>query len=410
MKKRMLEMLFVYGGMFLSRFSTLGASVIAARVMGVEEFGEFTLFVTIALLVADMGRPIDNAFVREVAGSSDIEAAPYFQYVINIKLVIIGVAVMIGLLSFAVIAGKYGSFGYIAGGALVIGALWMIPYSYVSNYQRRQKFMQVGLLEPVATLSLLAATILSTYTSNVDLKSVVLFSITVSFFVASIFLGLSLKNRQKFGLNKEARKDFLRVIWVFWSSGSVLQLGARLDSFLVAGMTDMRTLAYYGAAARVAGPIGMLGAGVGTLLLPIARHAYECKSGLMQYVRRATFYSAVQFLFLVFLFMVSDQLIAVIFGGKYEGAGIILKWLLFARLLNASAVPLRVLMQVSDKPDRLLHVAMVRVIAGVVAIVIFVPFLGGSGAAIGMCVAEFIVLFLYVFILRSNWRFGIVRA
>lgn len=404
-RRRLAEMVWVSGGMAVSRVFTLVASVIAARLLGVEEFGRFTLFLTIALLIADMSRPVDNAYVREASGRDDAAAASFLRFAVYLKLGLIA-GMTAAWLSVSIFGPpSFATMLNLIGAALVAGSLWTVSYSLQANFQRRQQFRKVGMIDPLATSSVLAAMGLASLAREFTVQNVIVWILLLSVLIATANALLILRWTKRSILPGAERKKFLSLIWIFFSSGALLQVAGRLDTFLVAAMMDMRALGYYGAAARVVGPVGMLGAGAGMLLLPVARRAYESQAGLADYIRRSVLYNVVQLAVLFLLLSISDQLVSWLFGDQYEMAGAILRWLLLARILNAFTVPFRVLLQAGRRPAGLLRVAMVRIIVGTAGIALLVPQLGGIGAALGLCVGEFVTLCVTVLFVRHGWRF-----
>ncbi len=398
-------MVWVSGGMAVSRLFTLVASVIGARLLGVEEFGRFTLFLTIALLIADMGRPVDNAYVRETSGREETEAASYLRFSIYLKLGVIVSMALIWLSASAFGPSPFTAMLNLIGAALVAGSLWTVTYSLQANFQRRQQFRKVGMIDPLATSSVFVAMGLASLGGELAVQRVIAWVLLLSVLIAAVSSLLILWWTKRSVLPRAERKQFLSLIWIFFSSGAVLQVAGRLDTFLVAGMMDMRALGYYGAAARVVGPVGMLGAGAGMLLLPVARRAYESRAGLTDYIRRSALYNAAQLVVLLLLLGISEQLVSWLFGEQYLAAGEILRWLLLARILNALTVPFRVLLQASQWPARLFWAAVVRIVVGTVSIALLVPHLGGVGAAVGLCVGEFATLCVTVLFVRRGWQF-----
>lgn len=396
-------MAWVTGGLATSRILTLLASVVAARILEVEEFGRFTLFVTVALLMADMGRPIDNAYVREASGNTDVDTAPYYHYSVRLKLALVVISLVVWGAAWLYSGSAYADIPGIIGAAMVVGSFWMITYSLLSNFQRQQKFMRVGVLNPLTGLTLLLAVAVVTTGTEPALGSVVIYTLILSLMVAVFNLALIFKQRSV-RLGVDERKRFLKLVWVFFSSGAVLQIAGRLDTLLVAALTNMRELAYYGAAARTAGPVGMLGAGAGMLLLPVARQAYESSTGLRDYVRRSLLYNLAQLVVLVLLFVFSDQIVLWLFGESYGASGVILKWLLLSRILSALAVPYRVLLQASQRPGRLFSLSLIRMFAGAAGILSLVPAMGATGAAVGLCVGEFVTLCSAAAFVHHGWR------
>lgn len=397
--------MWVSGGMAVSRVFTLVASVIGARMLGVEEFGRFTLFLTTALLITDMGRSVDSAYVREVSGRDEADAAPYLRFSIYLKLGLIVSMMVLSLLASVLSPPQFASISRLVGAALVVGSLWTVSYSLQANFQRRQQFRKVGMIAPLATSSVFVAMVFASLGGQPTVQSVIIWILLLSMLIAVANLLLILRWTRFSVLLHEERKQFLSLIWIFFSSGAVLQVAARLDTFLVAAMTDMRSLGYYGAATRVVGPVGMLGAAAGMLLLPVAGSAYESRTGLTEFIRRSVLYNVAQLMVLLLLLSFSNQLVLWLFGEEYLVAGAILQWLLLARILSAITVPFRTLLQVSRRPAKLFWVAIVRIVVGTVSIALLVPPMGGVGAAVGLCIAEFITLCVTVLFVRSGWRF-----
>lgn len=403
-QRRLAEMFWVAGGMATARLATLAASVLAARLLDVDAFGKFTLFVTVALLVADLGRPIDNAFVRETVGRDAGEAASYFRFSIYLKLVLIILAVLVGGAWILLTHADESTTQYAVAGALVVGALLSLCYSVQAHFQRRRAVVGMGLVDPLTASALLSATIYVATVGTPSVARIVNVALVISAVVALATLAWAYTNSPTRRITGGERKRFLGVVWVFFSSGAILQVGARLDTFLVAAMSTLTSLGYYGAAARVAGPVGMLGAGAGMLLLPEARGALESRDGLIDFGRRALVYSLVQVAVLAALVALSEPIVVWLFGRDFISAVEILQWLLLARLLSAATVPFRVLLQASSRPGRLVELAAVKVAVGALSIGLLVPQFGGVGAAVGMCLGEFAGLTLAVLMVSRTWH------
>lgn len=390
--------------------ATLGANILAARLLGPAEFGIYLLVTTLMALGGLIGMTgLNEAGLRFVSESLALDrhglARAYLRRVlatVAIASLLAAVVMATGMILFQAKTGRFHdplllilltSFGIVALAWQQISAESLRSYGDL----RRASFFSGGQTGgPVSNLLLLAGLVVAGLTIdklNVSWAvalTVISIGLTCPLALLSVWrtsqASHSHSNDGSPVLSNEQRRELLAVGSVLLVN-QILAFGSQqLDIWLGGALLDPESLGLYGAAKRslllAAMPVQMA---MMTVLATIPRlHAQKRTRDLERVLRSAATYAAIPAgIALVLLGLFPDTILRLVFGGSYTGAASTVMVLVVGHLvLVLSGNPSHVLTMTGRHRTVLvvnLATAILLVVVGVIGAKLF----GAPGLAVG---------------------------
>ncbi len=376
------------------------SSAILGRTLGVEAFGVFTLLLTFIGMMTDFGDLGSTAtFVRFGSESIAANNTDRFRDVVAVILRLkAGLALVLVLVSILLLEGLLpAAFGHLDGAVARYSTLTLVVvllsigagvfYPIFQSYQdfRTHSLLNIG--RAFAKMVLLSGVVLAA------LRLTVMGALWIEFTTVLLFLVLSYAFApfRTFTLRVKDR-NLTRSMMVFnrWIllAQIVAVVSGRLDVFFVGGMLDTVSLGLYGAAGKIAGlGVSITNAYYAVLLAGVS--SAIASSTVQVKVRNAWKAVGVISLGVLTVAIFAGPLVSIVFGGRFEGAGTILRVMCLGVFFAVLAYPTNAYLFARNRSLVFALMAGSSLGGVVAASLLLIPRFGAVGAAVAYSVNMF---------------------
>lgn len=400
--------IFVGCGLLLMRLSALFVSIIIARVAGADTFGEYSLFVTIFIIMNEVGVAFDTNFIR-LSSSTTTEYGDEHYFVVNVfsKFVFASVFTSVAYVFSDVIAiyvfNKEAATGIIFY-AVFAGTIVPVFTSMTAFYQYRSRFGYVALMMPmnnIVVLLLISSMFFMGLTISQERLQVVYLLSAFSLGLYPFFLAVK-------WFKGSIRDLFFEVFiyykhgWSFVLASIVALIANRLDVFFLSANVSFNELGLYGAAVRISVILGIMNGVVTMILSPKASRIVHAQGDVRNYWLESCLFISAQVAVLVILIIFLEEIIDIIFGSEYMGINDISLLLLIQTVIMTCTIPFHLLVKFGKINIGSLYLAIIKLIVTSLLLIFLVPEYGVLGAGYSMVTAAiimfFITIWLYTFV------------
>lgn len=385
----------------------LGAVVAAllARKLGVEEYGIYTLIISMIVLLTDVSDFGFNSSVirfgsESVAEGNREKLKAVVAIVTRWKLIAGALVLLASLLFLNTIVGyvfhhvdeRIAAYFRLS---LIAVALGILSGVFVPIYHAHRTFRSYAAIFTVRGLTklmLMLVAILALSSPSVQmLVWIEVASIGVYLFLLYTFspfkeLSLGVREpaleREMLGFNK----------WISLYQAIAL-IGARLDLAFVGGLSDAHALGLYGAASKVSGLMSVAASSYMTVLLPDMSSSPSPES-LRRKRRNAFVVVGLMAVGVLLVMLLADPLVRMLFGDEFAGAGSVLRILCVGLLLTIAAYPINASLFAMNRSAIFPVMSALSVPAFVGGNLLLVPRFGADGAAMAYTFGAAVALFV----------------
>lgn len=318
--------------------------IIAARVLGPEHFGVFSLATAASFMFADMfDLALNAALVRFVSrelrkesGESDL----YLKFILKVKL---GIGLILLTLSI-VFSGFFSKvlFGNPLPAVLILtgmGTAFQLIYTYgVAHLQARRRFAgAAGAIALVPAVRLVGLLVLFVIRSMGTLQILLVY-----FLATPIGIGVTalMAPRTFLKANQENRvaKKFLGYALPLTAGFTIAALSGRIDNFILANLSGSEAVGYYAAAFRLFTPFQFLSGSLSTVFAP--RFSSFANSGQARtYFKKGILATVLMSTGLLLFLPLAPLLIELFYGADYARSVPVLRILFFGFAVFLLQVP-----------------------------------------------------------------------
>ncbi len=403
------DIILVTAGLLAERGFSFLTAIVVARAIGVEEFGEFTLFTTIFVLASEIPNGINTTFIRYANHSETREGvAQYLGISLLLKLCYAFLLSLIGWVFSAQIAEflfhKPETVNLVRL-AIISGGFYSIFGTLVGVYQQSRNFLVVSYLRPIFNiLVFLMVLLLAAWYVKLSPIGVGWGYLFIAVFLSVVaMLTIYFKSEMKFtGMYAQVR-NFIKHAAVLIGSSIINLTSGRLDVIFIASMLSMSDLGNYGAALRVAMVLSLFNGTFTTILLPRAPGAQVARDNMRKYLLGSFAYLAGFILLAIVVGLYVEEILGLAFGEEYKDAGLIALILIGRVGISCAGVPFQLLLQCSGRPSLFFSLTIVRMLLDILLLSTLIPAMGAAGAAMAtslsaaaMTIAMAILVYLYV--------------
>ncbi len=201
-------------------------------------------------------------------------------------------------------------------------------------------------------------------------------------------------------------KQHLKPVGIFFAMSCATTIYTHMDTVMLGFMKTDEDVGYYHAAVRIKSILVSIVTSLGTVMLP--RASYYVQNGYMTEFKRIT-QKALNFVFLIaspmllYFILYAKQGVYFISGSAYTGSiipmQIIMPTLLLIGITNILGFQILVPL---GKEKMVLYSVITGAIVNITINAVLIPRFASSGAAIGTLVAEFVVLVVQYYTLKSS--------
>ncbi|KPJ65630.1 MAG: hypothetical protein AMJ43_10385 [Coxiella sp. DG_40] len=408
MKKTYKDYITVLFGSGFARGLALLSSIIIARLLGPEEFGKFSIFYIIMILVWLLPQAFDTTFVRYAkAANSKREKNEFLKTAVFLKLVYF-VTVLCISYPLAYFLANYcfhkPYIQFLLMASMVCGGFLSFLMSIASTFQEKEKFTEFAVLNTSYTALILCALLLLK-ASNLEfsLRNVVLIYLAITIAIGIISIMVLFKKIGKlFPLNAERLKiSFSLGKWIFGVT-CVYFIFQRLDILFLTRYVDLKLIGIYSASTRLIIFVALMTGSLAGVSLPKANAAIKSKSLLKTYVKESVISIIIIDIFIILLIIGAPFCIKILFGNEYLLAGIISRLLLIGWFFVVVYTPFSFLFYALDDSRTRFLLELLKIITAIILLYWLVPKYNLIGGAIAMSLSLVLNTFISLTVLRHK--------
>lgn len=383
-----------------SAFNGFVGAVIAAmlaRVLGVEEYGIYTLIISLLVLltdVADLG--VSSSIIRfgseSIAEGNSQKLKTVISTVLRWKLIIGALVLAASLVFLNQIVGivfqhvderieSYFRLSLIGVGVGIAAGMFAPIFQSFKQFRTYAFIFSSRALVKVALIAGAVFAFVSISVTTliwIEIVSILLFLILLYAF--SPFRDFSLQAKDA----ELERKMYSFNKWISLYQAIAL-VGARLDLAFVGGLSDAYQLGLYGAASKVSGLILVGASSYMTVLLPEMSSALTPES-LKRKQRNSVLVVALMSAGLAVVAFAADAIVQIFFGAAFAGAASVLRILCGGVLFTVLAYPVNASLFAMNKTAAYPVLSSISLMAFVAANILLVPRYGAEGAAMAFAI------------------------
>lgn len=395
----------------------LGAitAALLARTLGVEEYGIYSLIISLIVLLTDVADFGFNSSVIRFGSESIAEGnrqklKAVVAIVTRWKLAAGAVVLLVAILFLDTIVGyvfhhvddRIAAYFRLS---LVAVALGILAGIFVPIYHAHKCFRSYalifsgrGLTKLVLILGAVFVLVQSSISLLIWIEIISILVYLMLLYAVAPFKELALGmhdralERQMFGFNK----------WISLYQVIAL-LGARLDLAFVGGLSDANALGLYGAASKVSGLMTVAASSYMTVLLPDMSASSSLES-LRRKRRNAFAVIGMMAAGVGVVMLLADPLIRILFGAEFVEASSVLRILCVGLLLTVAAYPINASLFAMNKSAVFPLMSAASVPVFVAGNLLLVPRFGADGAAMAYALSAGVGLLVpatYSFLTRN---------
>ena len=404
-------------GSGFARAIALVNSVLIARFLGSDRFGQFNLFYIMMLFAWIIPQAFDTTFVKFAKGCETAARMPsYWRASVQLK--------MVYCLVVAVCAWPAGQFmsktffdkpqtAWLLSSGLLCGALLSIMNTVASSLQVKGNFRRYAVLQGIYAAAVCAGLIgLFIVAAVQTLAPVVVLYLSVSAVMGLVSTWMILRGTPDVWRLEPA---IMRQVvhfgkWIFLTA-IALYTFPRIDGLVLAKYLDLHHLGIYSAATQLTMIISVATGSLSAVFLPRSMQALESAIAFKQFLYDAARPIAIVLSGIFLLGIVAPWLIQFIYGQPYASAAGPLRIILIGYVFNIFYQPLSFLFYTMDRPQFRFALEAGKMLLVLYLFAQFIPTWGMVGAAASMATAMTVNFFLagtllFVFLRRhhSGWH------
>lgn len=400
MVQRLKDLFVTLTGLVAARSFALITSIIVARIAGAETFGEFTLFVTLFVIVSEVPNSIDTTFIRFSNSSGESGSIGSFQTLaIFFKLIYFMLISIFALFFSETIAGilfNKSEVSEIVKWSFILGAILSVHTLLVGTLQQKKRFDMISLVRPIYGGLILFLVLVSIYlekTITIDLILYIYFMVLAPLAIISLIV-LIPRTIPYFSESIAYYKKFAKVSFFLVFSSLIILVSNRLDIFFITSYMDMSGVGLYGAAIRLSVIVAIVTAAMSTIYIPKAAEAVYDKNLFNEYIKLMLLYGFIQTIIAVVIILNVDHIVVALFGSDYSGIRVISIILIVQVLFEAYSRGFQALVQCGPRPSVFMKISILRLGLSALFLTILTPLYGVTGAALGVMATSIILAFI----------------
>jgi O-antigen/teichoic acid export membrane protein len=389
-----------------TRLISFATSVILARQLGPEGFGEFSVFFALMVAFWTGTTFIDSTYVR-YANTNLQERESYLRgsYVLKSAFCLLLAALAYPLtwvLSHYIFQKPELELPIFI--AVLCGAALQLLSMRAAVYQATEDFYRFAGLNALFYV-LVFALLLVLLFGKIPLNTTLVYNI---YLIVALLIG-TLSFLKLYKLSKPLhleRAVLSRILsfakWLF-AANLTYMVFQRLDVLILARYVNLEALGQYGAALRIAAIASLMTGTLSALLLPRASHTRNSPPALKHYLKQTALISLTLVFIITILWFIVPIVVYELFGNVYKQAIPLARIILIGTAFVALYTPLSQLFLADDNPKKMFYLGLVKLNTILWLALLLVPSFGVWGAAWVVVASEFSAM-IYTLIALKPWR------
>lgn len=401
----------VFGSRIVGQAAGVLTAVIAARVLGPEAFGLYSVGLVATVLLAQFpGSGLDMTAVRLSARDRDDapeRARGTLVLAARVKCGLGALIAVVGLLVINAPAWQVIARPELAAPlrAAVLAAVALAATEYaiaaLQVYERFGRILSVSIV--IAVLKFMPIVALAMLGHLTLARALIAFVLaTYLGGAASLFAARSAFHKPRVWDNTTVRQVFGFGRWLVLAT-LLGALTSSLDVLMLSYLVGAKATGIYASGRTLALPIALAGAAVGAVLLP--RLSRMPREQIGSYVGAVGARVALGCVMVGIVLVVAAPFgIAMLYGPDYGGAVAPFRWLAVAYLAQVLTWPPLTVLMVYDRPDLLVLLSVIMLVFVTVGYVLVAPVWGATGVAMVYCAGCVLMIAPHVVLARRLMR------
>lgn len=400
--------------LFIGNTATAVLSVVAlifvSRTLGPEKFGVVATFNAIWLTISsltDFG--LGTSAIKFISSHLDRnkhKAAVYMRVIFQLELFIGVVIAVFGLLFSTQIANMLGGeyllsavrFGFVAGLFVSAGA-FLGPF--LMAFEQFKKLSIINIIG--ATYRMLGVVLLFSLAA-LSVENIFWLYTSVPFLIFIIAIFQTPRNYlepMKLEEQKHAFGDIFNFTkWIFLSTIAAVAFG-KLDIFFLSRVKGSTEVGLYAAAIQLTNFFPLIIGAIGGAILPWVSKL-RTRSELTKYAKKSTGGVLLICILLIPIFFLSQPIINIVFGDRFNGSIGAFKLIFPGYLINLLTSTLTLIFYAVDKPKIITFINYVQLVIMIVVDLVFIPRIGLYGAALGFLISQIVGSIMIAYFARRT--------
>lgn len=366
-------------------------SIVLARTLGAENFGQFSLFQAAMFICCQIPVAVDAIFIRYARAKDEPDQlrlclASATRLKIFAALSLAAASFLIGYgADFFAASGRH-PMGKLLCAGMICGCFLSFMQSIANVFRVREQYGKYSAVQAVYSCAVLGAILLLAY----FFKSITVNSTIIAYLTfAAVFCVVSLAMVVKISGNPfKADREYNRLIFKLskWSLLIVITyyVSCRADVLMLSSQLEMSKVGVYSAALQLTMAVSLLISAMGTVFLPRAVKAAETFDDLVLYFKEAIIPVCLVFSGIAVLYFIAPYIFGLLFTKEYAQSTSIFRILLVGYAFAAVYNPFSVLFYTFDRPQALFFLEAIKLAVLLALLKIFIPKFGVSGAAFSL--------------------------
>ena len=378
----------IIGGLFF---------ILAPRILGPSDYGLFaTIFATSVIAVRLSSLGIDTGILRFTHKNSRFSDA-FLSIALKTYLALGFLIAIVGFFFAPALASflKQSSIIPLLRLAFVSTILFNLTNLFIAGLQARREFLKASIMLIANNVTRLLLILIGSFffTINLHLLTIIFFSaVLVSTSLGKLFLPFKLVSIQQ-----TLEKDFFKYnIWV-WLSLSLASIP--FDNYFLLKMAGPVQVGLYAAPLKILAVVYEFG-GNFTSVLASRFTSFDNQEKVIEFAKKTSSLVLLFSLGLLFLILIADPLILLIFGKEFSGSIQVLRILAIGFIFFfASTIPSSIILYYFGKSQISFAITFSRYLFFVILLFLAVPSFKAIGAAYAFTISEFLafsLMFFYV--------------
>lgn len=368
-------------------------SILLARSLGAESFGQFSLFQSAMFICWQIPQAFDTAFIR-YAKSEDsqthirecLAAATRLKIFFAILMILSAYPIM---LAFEMLKPDNDGLGYLVAAGIVCGSFLCFLGSIANLMRVQEQFGRFSVVQGIYNLTICLIVFLLAYVLQIiTLKNSIMIVMIVGFIygIGSLYLVYRVS-----GNPFKAPSELNNLIFTLskWLLPTVVAFYffARIDILMLSSSISFAEVGVYSVAGQLILLVSLIISAASTVFMPRSIAAIQSAAKLKDYMKESIIPILLITLGIAFLYVAAPWLFAILFTVEYAGATEILRILLLGYFAVALYTPLSFLFYALDKPHLRFYLEGLKLVTAILLLYFIIPVYGVKGAAWAMSIS-----------------------
>lgn len=365
-------------------------SIILARSLGPESFGQFSLFQSTMFICWQIPQAFDTAFIRYAKSEDSKEyirqcLAAATRLKICFSVLALVCAYPVALIIKNLNSGDAKASLLVAAG-IACGSLLCFLNSIANLMRVRESFGKFSIVQGLYNITVFLVIAFMAYVLQVlDIQNTLatIILIALVYGLGSLYIIIRVS-----GNPFKAPKELNRLLFSLakWVLPTVVAFYffARIDILMLSALIPFEKVGIYSAAGQLILVVSLVISAASTVFMPRSVNAVKSREALAAYVKEAIIPLLMIVGSILFLYIAAPLIFSILFTPEYASSAEILRILLIGYVFVGLYIPISFLFYSIDRPDLRFYLEGFKLVVAIILLYFIVPRYGTHGAAWAM--------------------------